>query len=245
MIAAGLDEGRRQAYLAALGIPLWSAQQALPGAQDAEPLGFQPWLFEGDVFVAEAAGMSEGAGLEPGPTVDPIAEAKPAAGRPVEVREPALNSPTVKATSPAEAARAALSSADGFPRFSFLLRSYEGWQLIISLGEAPDLSSREHALLAQIESVLAVTGGGSQTHFRWPLNNNPAIPRDAQAAREAVGAFMRRAQQAGGRYLLLGHDLHPYLATVSPLIQGASLAELLDQPLLKRELWRSLAQAGL
>jgi hypothetical protein len=137
----------------------------------------------------------------------------------------------------------AVDGSAEFPQFTFWVKGLpSGGQLLIALGDVPDLSAREHQLLEQVEAVL---GGGAvaPTRFNWPLNNNPAIPRDAQSASEAVAAFLSRQRKHGVRYLLLGQELLPYLRRAfadAPFAVGDSPALLLEEPLRKRALWQSL-----
>jgi hypothetical protein len=63
------DEGRRQAYLSALGIPVWTARRQLPHAAPTESLEFVPWLMEGEEFAEEeqSVAMDSSASVQPEP----------------------------------------------------------------------------------------------------------------------------------------------------------------------------------
>jgi hypothetical protein len=207
-------EGRRQAYLAALGIPLWSPRAGLAGALPAPARVFVAWT----------------AAAAPEPAVSPTV-AIPVAP-PAEV-------PRSLAPTPAP-------TASGFPRFSCRVQELApGWMAVIALeDDAPDLSAREHRLLANLRLALGGEEGaaGQPGFFRWPLSPNPAIPRDAGAAREALAAFLAR-RGSGGRWLVLGETLAAYVHGALPAQQVAAapaLGELLATPAAKRRLWQAL-----
>jgi hypothetical protein len=230
-----MQEGRRQGYLAALGLPLWVSRHRLPGAPPAEALDFVPYEDEAPA-VAFAA--------EPEPAPLPVAEK---AAVPVVREAPPVQRPRQPDVAPATAPVAAVLGGNAeFPRFTFWFKPLaSGWQLLIALGDVPDLSAREHQLLEQIEAVLD-GGPVAPMTFNWPLNNNPAIPRDARSAREAVAAFLARQRKPGARYLLLGQELLPYMQAAfgaEKYAVGDSLPLLLAEPLRKRALWQSLGVA--
>lgn len=257
------DEGRRQAYLAALGVPLWAARHALPQALPAESLDYVPFVaeFADTEFYEEAVpqGLNEAPHFEQ-PSYEPPPfepdvppQRAPATPAPVQAREqrpeqPQAPRPIIDAPKPqqavAEAPRAPVKPGADFPRFNFWLKTLpQGWQLVIALGDVPDLSAQEHMLLGQIEALLGGPGFQSPLTFRWPLSANPAIPRDPQSAREAVAAFLKRARLPDQRYLLLGDALRPFVEPAlagEKLASGDSLAALLAEPARKRELWQSL-----
>jgi hypothetical protein len=248
-------EGRRQSYLAALGLPLWGLRRLLPGAMSAEPVDFVPYEDEAGVaapveFVAggteatpEPAAATTAALAAPSPQERPSSPAVREMAPPPPRPTPSPTSSPIRP--PAQAVASALAGSADFPRFCFWFKPLpSGWQLLIALGDVPDVSAREHQLLEQIETVL---GGSSAapTIFNWPLNNNPAIPRDAQSACEAVGAFLGRQRKPGARYLLLGRELLPYTQAGfagGPFAVGDSLPLLLAEPVRKRALWLSLSE---
>lgn len=221
----GAAEGRRQACLAALGIPLWTSRGVLPGALPAAPL----------VFVAPASAPD--AGPVPGaiPASAPATPAPEAApSRPPRPERP----PVQPLTAPA--------AAEGFPRFSCRVQVLApGWLGVVALEEgAPDLSAQEYRLLGNL--LLALGGDasaeGPREHFRWPMSPNPAIPRDAGAAREALAAFLARRGN-GARWLVLGETLALYVRAALPgqtVVAAPLLRELLESPAAKRALWQGL-----
>ena len=251
-----MEEGRRQAYLAALGIPVWSARADLPGAMADIGIEYVPFIDDTPEPVESSAAFAP----EPPPARHEVRESAPphvvqankapgapAASAPQPSVAPPVSAPAATvaaARTPAPQAPATAGPGVEFPVFQFWFKALpQGWQLLIAMGDLPDLSGREHALLAQIEQVLGGEGQQAPLAFRWPLNNNPAIPRDAQAARESVGAFLGRQRRAGERVLLLGQDLQPYVqaALGDSLVVADRLDQLLAEPLRKRALWQALA----
>jgi len=232
-----------------MGIPLWSTRVDLPGAlADLGVLRYVPFVRDEPEAGAAFAVSLPAAAHEvrepraeamPAMTVADRAPVAPTVSVPAAIISPAINAPA-----PRPAAAPTAGPGVEFPVFQFWFKSLPGWQLLIALGDMPDLSGHEHALLAQIEAVLGGEGQQAPLAFRWPLNSNPAIPRDAQAARESVGAFLGRQRRAGDRFLLLGHDLLPYVqaALGDSLVVADNLGALLAEPLRKRRLWQALAE---
>lgn len=64
------EEGRRQAYLAAIGIPLWTARRPLPHAAEADSLVHSPFLAEDDYPEEELADIPTDLRAEDGATAD-------------------------------------------------------------------------------------------------------------------------------------------------------------------------------
>lgn len=231
-----MNEGRRQRYLAALGIPLWTARHDLPGALAASPLAFVAFV---DAGLAETGPATIPA--VPVPAAEPqpasVAVAAPA---PVLVQKaaPQRDVQLPPASSPAGDA--------GFPRFSCHVQPLApGWNGVIALDDVPDLSAQEYRLLDNLIQALGgdAAMGGAREHFRWPMSPNPSIPRDAGAAREALAAFLGRRREGPVRWLVLGETLGVYVRAALPqqtVIVAPALRELLENPAAKRALWQAL-----
>lgn len=229
----GHDEGRRQAYLAALGIPLWSARQPLPGALPSAPLEFLPYTHAGGSLPAQSADRE--------PERTPV----PAAPEPLKPQErPRQESVQVSAREPVNAiAQAPDEDQERFPRFICRVQALApGWSAVVVLGEAPDLSAQEHRLLANIASAL----GGDPTalqpceHLRWPLNRNPALDHSAGAMVEWLAHALKLPP---GRCIVFGEKMAAYVRAALPghkVIAAPLLADLLAQPAVKRQLWQTL-----
>jgi hypothetical protein len=240
---AGMDEGLRQSYLAALGIPLWSSRHDLSGARPSAGLEFTAWVSEGPLPDAVPAdvpvrGPAQAAVAVPAAIIpEKAAVIPPRAGAEAPIQT-ALREAT-------PVARPASSSSDSYPRFACRVQLLAPGLLgVIALDDVPDLSAQEYRLLENI--VLAVGGDVSadagREHFRWPLSPNPSIPRDAGAAREALAAFLGRRREAT-RWLVLGETLSVYVRTALPqhtVIAAPALRELVENPAAKRRLWQAL-----
>lgn len=226
------EEGRRQAYLAALGIPLWSSRHSLPGAGEAAPLEFRAWVAEGNAPVTEPV---------------PAAPVTAAPSRPVETVPPVSSATApVRATRPAEPApRPSVpdAAAGDFPRFVCRMQALApGWSTVVTLGDAPDLSALEHRLLGGIADAL---GGDALSlppceQLRWPLNRNPALDHSAHAMVEWLAHALKLPQ---GRCIVFGEAMAAHVRAAFPdhaIITAPALSRLLEEPLRKRELWQSL-----
>jgi len=240
-ILSGGDEGQRQAYLAALGLPLWTARHDLPGAAPSLPLVLVPFVIDlPDAVVLVETAFDQGpvaaASLVEAPPVVPAAPTTPA-DRPVPVVRP------VSATSPVpSAAEASLQAA---PRFALRVQPLApGWLGIIALGDVPDLSAQEYRLLSSISQALGAAPdfSGSASLLRWPLNNNPRLDHGPGAAVEWLTHALKVPD--GWRCLLLGEAVAVHVRASLPsatmMVAGPALTTLLTTPQTKRSLWLSL-----
>lgn len=241
-VSSGMEEGQRQSYLAALGIPLWSSRHDLPGAQPSAGLEFAAWVSEEQLPDAVLADVPEENPVQPAVTIAQT----PAAVAPAN--SSGLSSKAVL-EAPAFATRSASASSDSYPRFSCRVQLLApGFLAVIALDDMPDLSAQEHRLLENLVLALGgdITADTGREHFRWPLSPNPAIPRDAGAAREALAAFLGRRRMSPDektRWLVLGDTLSVYVRTALPqhaVIAAPTLRELLANPAAKRALWQAL-----
>jgi hypothetical protein len=147
------------------------------------------------------------------------------------------------AQSPKAVARPATGDPERFPRFICRVQTLApGWSAIVTLGDAPDLSAREHRLLGNLAQAL----GGDATdmqpceHLRWPLNRNPALDHSAGAMVEWLSHALKLPHD---RCVVFGDMLASHVRAALPhlvVIAAPLLSELLDDPGRKRGLWRSL-----
>lgn len=226
-----MEEGRRQAYLAALGVSLWTARYELPAALPSDELCFVPWQ-------VEQVGTEVG-----GAEADSAPVATAAAPLPQEVSPPAPVTPKVATLAVAPVARPA--QASGFPRFAcFVQRLAPDVVGVVDLNNNLDLSAQEYRLLANI--MRAMSGDVSNSpreQLRWPMyESNPRFPRDAEHARQALAALLAK-QGAAKRYIVFGETLGVYVRAGLPqqtVRVGPTLAEILSQPAAKRQLWQAI-----
>lgn len=259
--ALAVDEGRRQAYLAALGIPLWGARVELPGALPGEPLGFVPWIVgtdEADASPREsslvaAPARSEPAGPVPaapaaGPSVPdaPMATRASAPGpgsADADPVAPRRQAPAVSPAAPAAASIADPAADTRAPRLGCRAWSLApGLSALIDQGDAPDLSAVEHRLLANIALALEAPEppGALGNLLRWPLNANPRLDHGPTAMQAWLAHALRLP---AGRCLVFGAALAGHVRAARPdleLIAVPALAELLAEADAKRRFWRAL-----
>lgn len=230
-----MDEGRRQAYLASLGLPLWTARHDLPGAAPSSLLVFEPFLGE----------PVESGSVAPDVAQVDVAQvgARPVPAAPVASREPVR--PVVRQDSALAPASSAPASTATVTRFSLRVQALApGWLGIMALGDVPDLSAQEYRLMSALGHALGAAPDftGPASLLRWPLNNNPRLDHSEVAAIE----WLRHALKVpdGWRCVVLGEAVAVQVRTALPaattLVVGPSLSALLAMPTAKKSLWLSL-----
>ncbi|MDP2228220.1 MAG: hypothetical protein Q8J78_12175 [Moraxellaceae bacterium] len=236
------DEGRRQAYLAALGVPLWTARFDLPGAATSLPLQSMAFVAAADIESAvDVAPVA--ANVESSATVMP-AEVPAAALPQTPVVSPSSTASFISAERPATAPPFADPSSTDAPRFALRVQALApGWLGVVSLGDVPDLSAREYQLLAGLAEALGAAPDFTAPIglLRWPLNRNPRLDHGAAAAVEWLSHALRVPE--GWRCLVLGDAAVHVRAAVPaavPVTAGPALAAMLATPVLKKSLWRAL-----
>lgn len=233
---SGMNEGRRQSYLAALAIPLWSSRRELTGALPATPLEFAAFVEAGVTEVVEPA-------VADSSSIPVVPEALVAAVQNSEA--PVARQASVQKTEMVSERATSAPADEKFPRFSCRVqRLAAGWLGVIAMDDVPDLSAQEYRLLGNIMQALGDDGHSEEVreHFRWPLSPNPSMARDAGAAREALAAFLARRPESA-RWLVLGETVAVYVRAALPgqtVIAAPSLPELLANPAAKRALWQML-----
>lgn len=259
------DEGRRQAYLAALGIPLWSARVELPGALPSAPLDFVAFVAEAAVPVPHGVGGAPAAArsaTSPANGVAPAgdsAAAEPTAVAPrIPAPAPVAPSAEVASRTGTDAARVAVAapaagSASGghpvtaqderFPRINCRVWTLApGFGAVIALDDAPDLAAAEYRLLDNIARALDASDMPSPQGnlLRWPLNRNPALDHGPDAMRTWLAHALRLPP---GRCVVFGETLAWHVAAALPgtmVIPAPTLAELLADAGAKRRFWQAL-----
>jgi hypothetical protein len=199
-----------------MGVELCVARRELPGARRIARLGLRP---------AETA-------------------APPA---PVQPRE-ALRKARPERSATEEAPRPARPAATPPPRFSLAAVVAAGRLWIEELDDAA-LAREQVQLMEAIGRALDHPAGAATTpraaQFDWPLHGNQQLdlgPEEAAAALQ--GFLMRQLSEHGCRDLMCcGDAARTRLGTADfpvPLRQLPATRTLLQDPELKRELWRSL-----
>lgn len=263
-------EGRRQAYLAALGIPLWTVRHEL---SHASPSSHTSYVAFEDVFFADVSVDAESTSnktiVDELPVVhistETLTPEIPLLSLPPEYNdEPPLEAyfddpeyqqaavidgfkhvlaPAPVATSTPIAAKLATSQEQPI-QFKFGVYACGQWQIIVPRSQL--LSPSEAQLLANIQRALPASSS-QPILFTWPMVNNYAIPRHKKAAQEALVSFFRSQALSQKGYILLAdyeQDLAGLLmeSTKKPVVIQPSLSMLLQQPLQKKALWLALNQ---
>ncbi|MDO8266672.1 MAG: hypothetical protein Q7T32_02415 [Moraxellaceae bacterium] len=238
-IMSGGDEGQRQAYLAALGLPLWTARYDLPGAASSLPLMHVPFCAD----IPDAAELPVVSMVPVAPETAlsdqgaPVSEVSTAPLR-QERKAPVMPIPAAAVANP-------VSVNPAFPRFALRVQALApGWLAIIALGDVPDLSAQEYRLVSGISHVLGAAPdfSGPASLLRWPLNSNPRLDHGAGAAVEWLSHALKVPE--GWRCLVLGESVAVHVRAALPaatvMVAGPALATLLAMPQTKKSLWLSL-----
>lgn len=231
MLQSTLSEGRRREYLAALGVPLFEARRALPGA---------------------AASVITPAVAEPVPALPrPVTQARAqlaATASPVaRVALPALM-PVPKAA-PAEPVPVAIAATVPAPRFACRLMPLgEPGFVLLDLGEFPDviageilnLPAAEQQLWRNLQRALDWYPGEPEPDFIWPRAVKGMLGDDADTARDMLSAWLKRQIQPQARLWVFGEALAPFVTRPHCLLP--SLSALLASPLAKRQVWQQISR---
>ncbi len=234
-----MNEMRRSVYLQAMGVDSYVSRHQLPGAAASRRLAILPPV------------TSPTAPAAAGPVADPKPVRRLAA--PAEMPRMDLGKPA-----PAPVARETRPvQADPAPRFSLAAISCGGWlwleeldsplsaeqlQLVQAMAEALDVIPGNH----DPGSVDRVPARAAASQFDWPMHTNQQLDLGQEAARASVAAFIqRKLELAECRGLvLLGQacaERVPLGQLACPRVAcTASTAEMLRNPLLKKQAWRDL-----
>lgn len=237
MAMGGMDEGRRQAYLAALGVPLWSARHDLSGAAHSSSLVFVPFLDESpavEPIVADVAVIESRPEAVTAPTSTPA----------MPSREPAARSAAPQSATTVATTSAPTSTASAL-RFSLRVQALApGWLGITMLGDVPDHSKQEYKLLSALGYALGAAPdfSGSVSVLSWPRNANPGMDHSETAAIEWLSHALKVPE--GWRCVVLGEAMSVQVRSALPaatvMVVGPSLSALLTMPLTKKTLWMAL-----
>lgn len=268
-----MRESQRLAYLEAIGVTGWVPRVPLAHAATRTPpepeVATQPVEPERAAPVVSAGEPARSARAE---AVD--TQARPVVSSPsaalVEQRraqvaaQPAKQLPPAEASAPlAEVSTSTPEAPAGQSVAPFYLQLWIAGPcaLLIEIAD-PGLEkgTSEHDLLCDILRAAALpTAPRLQADFRWPLSRNPQVARSAEAASEALQAFMQaRLELQPVSSIGCFGAMAGLLATGDPEAAGAlrgseqaledlgsawfapALADMLRQPEEKRGLWHLL-----
>ena len=245
-----IDEARRRAYLRAMQVDSWVACRVLPHAAPSSPTLWQPVPTlqpECSFAPADARPPEPAAGL---PRVElPRPQLRPQA-RPASVAPP----------EPPPAPKPVTRSSE-LPRFSQQLLRAGQCLLLVELPTGETFQGRDPAYLL-LRDLLRAAGLPDSPQLvgepvRWPLLQAGSLDQGPEMAREFVQSFVaaRLEEQEpcaclwliGSSALRFAGELEPteYLRELNHEMLGSAwtlpgLDQLLEQPSLKADLWRSM-----
>lgn len=229
-----MDELRRTAYLAAMGVDSYVSRRQLPGAAPTRRL----------VIVNRAAGAPE-------PTTGALARMKDQLDTTRRHRaEPGESGALERPSAPGEQGAPAASN---LPRFSLSAIVAGHWLWLEELGDMPLAVEQVRLVEAMAMALSGATGEGAAAPvnkpevalFDWPIHTNRQLDLGEEAARAAVAGFVgRRLEQYRCAGLVL---LGPSCAGRVPVeaigvraVRTHSSREILASPALKQQVWRDL-----
>ena len=236
---AQVNEIQRSVYLRAMGVDSYVSRRQLPGAAETRRLALLRAV--------------------PAPQA-PVAAAPPADAGPMRRPAAPVEIPRLAGGKPAPApAAAAVRPAPGepAPRFSIAAISCGGWLWLEEL-YSPLSPQQSQLVQAMAEALLMVYGNDSAdpgdrvlaraavSQFDWPMHSNQQLDQGVQAARAGLAAFIQRKLELADckGLVLLGRACEervPLEQLACPRIaRTASTADILRDPLLKRQVWRDL-----
>lgn len=264
-----LEEGRRQAYLAALGVPLWTVRAESQLVDLSDPVAFVPYyleqLIDEQPISYQTNKQQKTLIVEQEPPKPIVQQQSPSFEEPP--LESYLNDPEYQRAEDFDnfvRARASLNQdikpetqtesptlkttvhTNNQPiNFRFAVYGCGAWQLIVPRSQL--LSPSEMTLLANIQRVMQ-TENAIPLLFVWPMVHNYAIPRHRQAAQEALAYFFKNQAISDKGYIVLTDHEQALVdllrdSSTKPVLQQASLSTLLQQPLQKKALWLALNQS--
>jgi hypothetical protein len=226
------------AYLDAMGIDAYVSRGQLAGAAVTRRLVIVP----ARTAAAPAAQSRMPAAGGTVAAVDPVPQ--------VAARIPQIDNAEKPPAAPKVAAAA--TRQDAVPQFNLVAITAGDWLWLEEMGGMP-LATEQVQLVAAMAQALGVaskTQPGKKrpevAHFGWPIHTNRQLDLGEDAARASVAGFIGRKleQQQCRGLVLLGEACKARVQLEQldcPLVvTAASSAEMLDNPLLKKQAWRDL-----
>jgi hypothetical protein len=229
-----MNELRRMAYLDAMGIDAYVSRGQLAGAAVTRRLVVVP--------AQPVPAATTQIRVPVAAAVDPVPQ--------FAAQVPQFDN-VEKSPAPPKPAAAA-SKQDNLPQFSLVAITAGGWLWLEEMGGMP-LATEQVQLVQAMAQALAVAGNTRQekkrpevAHFDWPIHTNAQLDLGEEAARASVAGFIGRKleQQQCRGLVLLGEASKARVLLEQldcPLVASTvSSAEMLDNPLLKKQAWRDL-----
>jgi hypothetical protein len=225
------------ACLEPLGLQLLVARRVLPGAAPSVPRVPVVWR-------SEAAAPA-------------LADA-PVAAEAVSTTDRAAASPSLAPSAPAKRAPTTVPAPTpkpvAAPAVAFsVVAIVAGGCLWLQPANGPEVPAEQLQLIRAMAFAHTMRRGGEReaaplaTRFDWPLHTNRQLDLGEEAAAAALTGFVRRQLRDKGCHclVLLGahagqYLLQPELDTV-PTVRLPDSAEMIAEPVLKRDAWLALA----
>ena len=245
-----IDEARRRAYLRAMQVDSWVACRVLPHAAPSNPA---LWLPIPTVLPERSPAPLATRPPEP-------AASLPRAELPRPQLRPQARPASVTPAEPPPAPKPVTRSSE-LPRFSQQLLRAGQCLLLVELPTGETFQGRDPAYLL-LRDLLRAAGLPDSPQLvgepvRWPLLQAGSLDQGPEMAREFVQSFVaaRLEEQEpcaclwlmGPSALRFAGDLEPgaflrelHHETLGPAWTLPGLDQLLEQPALKAELWRSM-----
>ena len=245
-----MNELKRMAYLDALEIDCYVSRAQLPGAALTRRLAIVPTSVSSPVEKVQLGSRDESVA-----SVAPVSRAQHEG-----VTGPDFGLVVDVGTAAVEEKREPLPGSDPVPRFSLSTIVAGDWLWLEELDGMP-LATAQVQLLQSMAQALALGRGISSDNtssasgvqptrpdvrrFDWPLHTNRQLDQGEDAARATVAAFVRRRLEQHGclGLVLLGQACvkwvpPPQIDVIT--VNTASSAEMLANPVIKRQVWRDL-----
>jgi len=225
-----MDELTRSRYLQALGTDAYISRGQLPGAAVTRRLA----------IVCQSP--------RPLPQVAPAPAESTARSPKMPVKIPRLA--TASATAGPEAAPVRPVNQNQGPEFSLVAISCGDWLWLEEQEDASRLPEQLMLVQSMAEALGIAAGDAgkrpSSAQFDWPIHKNQQLDQGEEAARSSVAGFIQRKleQLRCQGLVLLGAGCEGRLALnqldCPRVVRTVSTAEILRNPLLKRQVWLDL-----
>ncbi|MEH6588905.1 MAG: hypothetical protein V7746_01545 [Halioglobus sp.] len=221
-----MHELRRRAYLDTMGVATYVSRHPLPGA-----MASRKWVVNRAVTNNPQAQVVQAEPTAVIPQLDVVAKPRTIASAPVREQ--------TQANKITQQSRA----------FSFAALQTGTWLWLEELPVQQALM-RDQVLLVQ--AIARALGWGDARPevaplFNWPMHNNQQLDLGDEAAKSALGGFIRRRlEEAAGcqGLIILGREAQQCVPieqlNVENTVCIASTAEMLRQPELKKSAWQAL-----
>jgi len=246
-----MDQQVQEAYLAAMGVPLWYPRYELPNAPELSwpvieeqlPVGFEPQVSSSSSAVNEVQVDNSLAKLK-----SLMADDEPA-------QQEVKTSIAEKQKETVAEVPLAAYAKDIVPPFGFMFFRYPlGVSIVVSVSSEDVLSSDEMRFINTILQFLGIADGPEFNHrVSWPLVQNNEQYSTRHFFRESMGAlFKKQALNHGvNNFILFGRRLSSELSgllkelssesdNAVSVVESFELPEVFMSSSAKRELWKKL-----